>query len=87
MAQPIDTLCMGCSSAACDFKPLKMKRRPLGPGDVLIEMKYCGACARLFGLAEDPWLARATRATSAVAPSGLFADVRPRPRRHLPFRR
>jgi hypothetical protein len=44
MAAPIETLCMGCASAACDFKPLRLKRRPLGEGDVLIEMKYCGIC-------------------------------------------
>ena len=43
-AAPIDTLCMGCSSAACDFKPLRLQRRPLGEGDVLVEMKYCGIC-------------------------------------------
>ena len=44
MAAPTDTLCMGCADAACDFKPLRLQRRPLGEGDVLIEMKYCGIC-------------------------------------------
>jgi D-arabinose 1-dehydrogenase-like Zn-dependent alcohol dehydrogenase len=41
---PVDTLCMGCASASCDFKPLRLQRRPLGEGDVLIDMKYCGIC-------------------------------------------
>jgi D-arabinose 1-dehydrogenase-like Zn-dependent alcohol dehydrogenase len=40
----IDVLCMACNSAACDFKPVTMQRRTLGPRDVLIEMKYCGVC-------------------------------------------
>ena len=42
----IDTFCMGCDSSACDFKPLRLKRRPLGSNDVLIDMKYCGMCHR-----------------------------------------
>ena len=44
MAAPTDTLCMGCASAACDFKPLRLQRRPLGEHDVLIDMKFCGIC-------------------------------------------
>lgn len=42
--RPIDTLCMACDTSACDFKPMRLQRRPLGPGDVLIRMKYCGVC-------------------------------------------
>ena len=41
---PIDVLCMACTDATCDFKPMKFQRRPLGDKDVLIEMKYCGIC-------------------------------------------
>ena len=44
MSDPIDVLCMGCEDERCDFKPMRLKRRPLKPNDVLIEMKYCGIC-------------------------------------------
>ena len=44
VSQPIDTLCMACEDATCSFKPMRFKRRPLGPKDVLIDMKYCGVC-------------------------------------------
>lgn len=40
----IDALCMACTDEKCDFKPMMMKRRALGPRDVMIEMKYCGVC-------------------------------------------
>lgn len=40
----VETLCMACSGPACDFKPVGMQRRPLGPSDILIDMKYCGVC-------------------------------------------
>lgn len=40
----IDALCMACADTSCDFKPMTLPRRPLGPSDVLIEMKYCGVC-------------------------------------------
>jgi len=43
-AAHIDVLCMGCSSATCDFKPMKLKRRTVGKHDILIDMKYCGVC-------------------------------------------
>lgn len=43
-ACPIDALCMACEDSKCDFKPMAIKRRPLGPKDVLIDMKYCGVC-------------------------------------------
>lgn len=40
----ISVLCMGCKDEKCDFKPLKLERRPVGDFDVLIDMKYCGVC-------------------------------------------
>ena len=42
--EPVDALCMAAHSKNCDFKPLAIKRRPVGPHDVLIDMKYCGVC-------------------------------------------
>lgn len=42
--KPIDVLCMACTDASCDFKPSRFQRRPLGPCDILIDMKYCGVC-------------------------------------------
>ena len=42
--RPIETMCMACSDANCDFKPMKFQRRPCGDSDVVIEMKYCGVC-------------------------------------------
>ena len=69
MAAPTDTLCMGCASASCDFKPLKLQRRPLGEYDVLIDMKYCGIChsdgAHWQG--ESSGATAATRATVSEA--------------------
>ena len=41
---PVPILAMGCASAACDFKVLKLQRRPPGPDDVVFDMKYCGLC-------------------------------------------
>eukprot|EP00966_Prymnesium_polylepis_P322654 7378901-Prymnesium_polylepis.1 len=35
---------MACDDPSCDFKPKAMERRPLGPKDVLIDMKFCGVC-------------------------------------------
>lgn len=40
----IDVLCMACTGPECDFKPVQMQRRPVGPHDVLIKMKFCGVC-------------------------------------------
>jgi len=42
--EPVDTLCMGCTDTGCDFKPMKLQRRPVGEYDILIDMKYCGVC-------------------------------------------
>ena len=39
-----ESLCMACSDETCDFKPLVMQRRALGPNDILIDMKFCGVC-------------------------------------------
>jgi len=40
----IDALCMACNDETCDFKPMRFQRRPLGPEDVLIDLKFCGVC-------------------------------------------
>lgn len=42
--QPIDVLVMATKDAGCDFKPMRMQRRPCGAEDVVIDMKYCGIC-------------------------------------------
>ena len=42
--QPIDMLVMGCDNALCDFKIMKMQRRPCGEEDVVIKMMFCGIC-------------------------------------------
>ena len=44
MSSPIDALCMACDDERCDFKPMRFQRRPLGPLDVEVSMKYCGVC-------------------------------------------
>lgn len=41
---PIQTICMACDDARCDFKAMELQRRPMGPEDVVIQMKYCGVC-------------------------------------------
>lgn len=43
-AIPVETICMACNDARCDFKPMKFQRRCLGDYDILIDMKYCGVC-------------------------------------------
>jgi uncharacterized zinc-type alcohol dehydrogenase-like protein len=43
-APAIDALCMACEDESCDFKPMRAQRRPLGPSDIEIDMKYCGVC-------------------------------------------
>lgn len=43
-SSPVDTICMACDDSRCDFKAIKLQRRPLGDFDVLIDMKYCGVC-------------------------------------------
>ena len=40
----IPMLCMACTDPTCDFKPVRLSRRSLGPRDVCIEMKFCGIC-------------------------------------------
>lgn len=40
----LDAICLECDDAKCDFKPARLQRRPLGPKDVLMEVKYCGVC-------------------------------------------
>ena len=35
---------MACNDATCDFKPMRLRRRALGPRDIEIDMKYCGIC-------------------------------------------
>lgn len=35
---------LGCADASCNFAPLAMARRAVGPNDVLFEIKYCGVC-------------------------------------------
>jgi uncharacterized zinc-type alcohol dehydrogenase-like protein len=37
-------LVMATASCACDFKPVRMARRPLGDHDVLIRLVACGIC-------------------------------------------
>ena len=44
VGEPIDTLCMACEDATCDFQPKWLQRRPLGPSDILMQMKFCGVC-------------------------------------------
>jgi uncharacterized zinc-type alcohol dehydrogenase-like protein len=43
-AESIETLCMACTDPSCNFQPIKLQRRAVGPNDVLIDMKYCGVC-------------------------------------------
>jgi len=40
----VGTLCMACDDNRCDFKPIKLLRRPVGDFDIFIEVKYCGVC-------------------------------------------
>lgn len=40
----LDVLCMACTDANCNFKPMALKRRAPGDFDVVIDMKYCGVC-------------------------------------------
>lgn len=44
MRDAVDVTCMACDDARCHFKPLRAKRRALGPRDVRIEMRFCGVC-------------------------------------------
>ena len=37
----VDMMVMACKDPSCDFKPMKMQRRPVGDEDVLIDMVYC----------------------------------------------
>lgn len=41
---PIPCLCVACDDATCRFVPRRAHRRPLGPRDILIELRYCGVC-------------------------------------------
>lgn len=42
--EPIPFLCVACDDASCRFVPRRAHRRPLGPRDILIELRYCGVC-------------------------------------------
>lgn len=37
-------MCMACEGPDCNFKPMSMKRRAVGPEDVLVDMQFCGVC-------------------------------------------
>lgn len=41
---PIPYLCVACDDANCRFVPLRAHRRPLGPRDILIDLRYTGVC-------------------------------------------
>ena len=53
MNKPVETICMACTDDRCDFKPMKLQRRPVGDFDVLIDMKYCGVCHSDLSTAAD----------------------------------
>ena len=55
MAEPVDMMVMACKDPSCDFKPMKMQRRPVGDEDVLIDMVYCGLVERFRC---SPWSAK-----------------------------
>lgn len=43
-AKPVDALKLSCKGAGCDLKPSRFQRHPVGPTDVLFDLKYCGVC-------------------------------------------
>ncbi|CAJ1393369.1 unnamed protein product [Effrenium voratum] len=42
--EPVQIMAMACNDKCCDFKPVKLQRRPVGDFDVLVNLKYCGVC-------------------------------------------
>jgi len=53
MLEPVETICMACADAACDFQPMRFRRRALSSNDVLIEMQFCGVCHSDLHIAND----------------------------------
>mmetsp|Transcript_94344 Transcript_94344/g.197025 ORF Transcript_94344/g.197025 Transcript_94344/m.197025 type:complete len:407 (-) Transcript_94344:810-2030(-) len=72
---PVDVLCMACEDSSCDFKPVKMQRRPVGPEDVLIDMKYCGVCHSDLHVAANHWAAGGMPTKYSCVPGHELAGV------------
>mmetsp|Transcript_2958 Transcript_2958/g.3380 ORF Transcript_2958/g.3380 Transcript_2958/m.3380 type:complete len:391 (-) Transcript_2958:175-1347(-) len=66
---------MACEDARCDFKPMRMKRRPLGPQDIEIDMKYCGVCHSDLHIAADHMAKVATSTQYPCVPGHELAGV------------
>ena len=45
----------GATSAAGPLVPMTTQRRDLGPGDVLVEIRYCGICHTDISHARSEW--------------------------------
>eukprot|EP00942_MAST-04A_sp_MAST-4A-sp1_P010597 g10597.t1 len=58
--EPIDTLCLCTYDESCKFAVSAFKRRPMGPEDVVIQMKYCGICHSDVHSAASQLMKRAT---------------------------
>jgi uncharacterized zinc-type alcohol dehydrogenase-like protein len=46
----------GATSAAGPLVPMTTQRRDLGPGDVLVEIRYCGICHTDISHARSEWV-------------------------------
>jgi len=57
---PFSTRAFGSASASGPLGPLQVKRRALGPHDVLLDVLYCGICHSDIHQARDEWSALPT---------------------------
>lgn len=72
---PIDAIMMACNDANCDFKPVRLQRRPLGPHDVEMDVKYCGVCHSDLHVAANHLKMAGNGAQYPCVPGHEFAGV------------
>lgn len=73
--EPIDSICMACADPTCVFKPRHFKRRPVGPKDVLIDLKYCGVCHSDLHFAANHFAGLAWQTDYSCTPGHEMAGV------------
>jgi uncharacterized zinc-type alcohol dehydrogenase-like protein len=66
---------VGAASATADLAPLEIQRRPLGPDDVRIDIKFCGICHSDIHFARGEWGEIPYPAVPGHEIAGVVAEV------------
>jgi len=72
---PIDIIAMGVEDEKCNFKPMRLQRRPLGASDILFDLKYSGVCGSDLHFAENHMKATPAKTVYPLVPGHELAGV------------